>query len=253
MRYSTGFRNAIAAGYGWRDVLKNCVIKIYSGTQPTTADSAATGTLLGIYTPAGGAFTGETRATATVQLTGGAGGSVDTVKVGGGLPLIGAAVPFNTSLTQTALDLADAINAFALFPKFEAVASGDTVTISAPKDLGTMANGLTIASTSTTITTADVAFSGGVDAVNGCLWKDVASGVIYKEDTVWQFTGLAAGTRGWFRIECDGDDDQALSTVFARADGSCSTSGGDMNSTTLAVALDGVYTMNTFGITIPAE
>lgn len=42
---------------GFKGIYKNCVIDLYSGTQPATADSAATGTLLGRVTLNGGAFT----------------------------------------------------------------------------------------------------------------------------------------------------------------------------------------------------
>ncbi len=56
-RLSTGFVNAIAATGSVKDVMANGVIHIYTGTQPTNADSAETGTLVMKITKDGGAFT----------------------------------------------------------------------------------------------------------------------------------------------------------------------------------------------------
>lgn len=58
-RISTGLRNEMlkASGKSLADALVNGVIRIYSGSQPATADAAETGTLLCLITLASGAFT----------------------------------------------------------------------------------------------------------------------------------------------------------------------------------------------------
>lgn len=104
---------------------------------------------------------GETKATGSVTLTGGASGSVNTVRVAG-VNLIAAPVPFNTSLNQTATDLAAAINALTSTHGYTANAVGAAVTITAPAGSGTIPNGYTVVSTVTTITKTDVNMSGGV-------------------------------------------------------------------------------------------
>lgn len=62
VRLSTGCVNAIAGGNSgdgsFKDVFANAVIAVYTGTQPANADAAETGTLLGLITVDGGAFTG---------------------------------------------------------------------------------------------------------------------------------------------------------------------------------------------------
>lgn len=103
----------------------------------------------------------ETRATGSVTLTGGGAGSVDTVRVGG-VNLIAAPVLFNTTLNQTATDLATAINALTGTHTYTANAVGAVVTITAPVGSGTAPNGLTVVSTATTITKTDLNMSGGV-------------------------------------------------------------------------------------------
>lgn len=57
LRQSTGLRNALAGTTGFASTFANGIIEIYSGTQPATANAAATGTLLGVVTTNGGAFT----------------------------------------------------------------------------------------------------------------------------------------------------------------------------------------------------
>lgn len=63
LRTSTGHKNRMLGengvdtnANGFRGVYKNCVIDLYSGTQPATADSAATGTFLGRITLNSGGF-----------------------------------------------------------------------------------------------------------------------------------------------------------------------------------------------------
>ena len=62
VRLSTGAVNALAGGGAgdgsFKDVFANAVIAVYTGTQPANADTAESGTLLGLITVEGGAFTG---------------------------------------------------------------------------------------------------------------------------------------------------------------------------------------------------
>jgi len=63
VNYSTGIINRLlgkngtdTGADGLRGIFVNCVIRFYSGAQPTSSDAAPTGTLLGSVTIAGGAF-----------------------------------------------------------------------------------------------------------------------------------------------------------------------------------------------------
>lgn len=57
VRLSTQLRNNLVGSTGFAATFANGVINIYTGSQPATADSAATGTLLGTVTLSSGAFT----------------------------------------------------------------------------------------------------------------------------------------------------------------------------------------------------
>jgi hypothetical protein len=261
LRFSTGTRSAVAGPFGWRAALANGRLKIYTGAQPASADDATTGTLLATFTLSGGAFTAETRPTATLTLSG-ASGSVDTVTVGD-FSIIENAVNYTSDLTTTAAALATEINNSLTFPDFTATSSTATVTIYAPYGLGA-GDGQTVATTSTTLavsinggsssTLGGTGATAGVSAVNGLNWAypDV-SGVLSKESTTWQATAAATGTAGWFRFEADGTDDQGSSTTYRRFDGSIGTSGADMILSNLSITSGSTQTINTFTLTIPAS
>lgn len=256
VRLSTGARNGMAGRMGFAALFNRGYINVYTGAQPASADAAATGTLLGTFTASSGALTKETRATGSIQLTGGASGSVNTVTVGGLNIIPDGAVAFNTSLNQTASDLCDAINRNGMF---EATVSTDTVTIK-----GRPGTGVTTAAVSSTLTTITASYvnmgSGvaGVAPVNGLILGVEASGVIAKPSSqVWSFTGVAAGTAGWARYySSDGGDTGILvsgAPWYPRMDGSCGVGSGDFQLSTLAITVGLPVTLDTFSWTQPAS
>ena len=147
VRLSTGLRNKMldgGAGGGIKGALHLGKINIYSGPQPVSADSGATGTLLG---------------TVTVDGTG-------------------------TGLTFL------------------------------PADLGTLSK---------------------------------------TDDEMWRFSGIAAGTAGWFRFYPMGGDPSTPSTTEARIDGSIASAGGDVNLTNLSITPGSPNTIDIFNFTLPAQ
>lgn len=256
VRLSTGARNGMAGRMGFAALFNKGYINVYTGAQPASADAAATGTLLGTFSASSGALTKETRATGSIQLTGGASGSVNTVTVGGLNIIPDGAVAFNTSLNQTASDLCDAINRNGMF---EATVSTDTVTIK-----GRPGTGVTTAAVSSTLTTITASYvnmgSGvaGVAPVNGLILGVEASGVIAKPSSqVWSFAGVAAGTAGWARFySSDGGDSGILLSAapwYPRLDGTCGVGSGDFQLSTLAITVGLPVTLDTFSWTQPAS
>lgn len=80
---------------------------------------------------------------------------------------ISGTVPFNTSISQTAVDIASAINSTSSTPNYTAVANSNTITISAVAASGSTPNGFAVTAIVTgTLTATNVSnMSGGVDAV----------------------------------------------------------------------------------------
>jgi hypothetical protein len=105
-------------------------------------------------------------AKATVTLTGGASGSVDTITVNG-VNVMSGSVAFTSNLSATATAVASNINAYASSPEYTAVAVGTTITISAASAAGSNPNGYVVAVTSTTITTTKTDMAGGSFALAG--------------------------------------------------------------------------------------
>lgn len=258
MRFSTGTRNGLAGSIGFQSMFNKGYINVYSGTQPTTADAAVTGTLLGTVSSNSGALTKETRAAGTVTITAAAGGSVDTITVGG-LNIIpdGAVAATAGDTAATASRLCDAINRNGIM---EASVSGAVVTIK-----GHPGTGVTTAAVSGTLTTVTATYvamgtaTAGVAPVNGLILASPALGVISKPlpaIQVWSFNGLAIGTAGWFRFfSSDSADTGAILTAapwYPRFDGSIATSGGDMGLSNLSITVGAPNTVDRFTGTYPA-
>lgn len=254
-RYSSGLRNYLSKYGSLSNALTGGKLLIYSGSQPASADAAATGSLLCTITDASGAHTAEVLATGTLTLTGGASGSVDTLTVDG-IDIIGGAVAFNTSLTQTAADIVTAINALTGTTDYKATSSGAVVTIQALNGKGTAANTLTVARTSTTITTTVAATSGGVNSANGLKWGAPSAGAIAKLATqTWSGVNGATATAGWFRFIGPVADSGALDTAEQqiRVDGSIATSGAELNLNSTAFTSGATTTISGFSLTVPAN
>jgi len=96
----------------------------------------------------------------SVTLDTGASGSVDSITVNA-VNIMNAVIPFNTSLAQTAIDVAANINTFTSTPNYTAVALNAKITITSVTT-GTGPNGFVVVANTTIITTTDVNMAGGL-------------------------------------------------------------------------------------------
>lgn len=255
LKLSAALRNLVNQGCSLRDALQGGEIKIYSGSQPSTAEAAPTGTLLATITSSSGSRTAEVLSTGTLTLTGGSSGSVDTVTVNS-ISIMDAAVPYNTSLTQTAADVAAMINNSQSSPEYTATSSGAVITIIARRGTGAGPNTFAVAATVTTITTSNAAFASGVTAVNGLKFGLSAAGVMDKRSSqTWSGVAVATGTAGYFRFTGGVADSGALDSTESqvRMDGSISTSGAQLNMSSTSITSGATQTINSFPITLPTS
>lgn len=261
LRFSPAMQNHIAEKGSWKEALDNGSIEIYTGTQPATADLAVTGTLLVTLTSSAGAKTNEIASQGTLTLDSGGSGSVDTFTVNS-IEIMGSSTAFNTSLTQTAADIALKCNRNPKNYLYHVTSNGAVITITALPGMGTLPNGWAVAATYTTIagTPANMGAGGaataGVLAVNGLrLDYNAAAGVITKDTTqTWSGTAVATGTAGWFRYKGSVVDAGALdsSAVFLRMDGNIATSGANLNMSSTSITSGALQTLSTFSFTVPA-
>lgn len=254
-RLSEGLRNRIAQGFGFGRSLHNGWLDVRTGYQPLTPDAAITGTQLGIITVSSGALTKETRATATLTVTGGS-GTLTGVTIST-LPVVvdPGRVVWATSTTITAALIRDAINSSGIA---RATSSGAIVTVSAPPGVGAAWNGLALAAAGITCTGSN--FASGVAAVNGLYLAQPAAGVIAKPDGVtWSCAGLAVGTAGWARFySSDTNDTGGLITtltepLYARMDLSVGVGTGDMQLSSLGFSVGPTVTVDRAIFTMPAQ
>lgn len=252
-RLSTGLVNSLMSVGCFADALSSGVIDIYSGPQPALPDNAATGTLLVTLTSNSGAYTSETRAAGSMTLTGGASGSVNTVTVNG-VDVLGGVVAFNTSLTQTAADVAAQINRNSKNRTFVATSAGAIITLTASGGMGVTPNTWAVSSTLTTLTASYVAFAGGVDAVNGLLFDYSVAGALSKRATqTWSGNALATGTAGYFRFRETTDTGVGASATAVRYDGAIASSGAEMNLASLSVTISAPFTVTGAVFTLPQQ
>lgn len=252
-RLSTGLRNFLLAKGSLAAAFNGGILEVRTGSQPASADNAPSGTKLVTFTNASGAYTAETPATGSIELTGGAAGSINTVTVGG-VNILDTAVPFNSSLAQTASDLADAINQSVYNRDFDATVSSVTVTLTCRPGRGTYFNSEAVSATLTTITASYSNMASGAYAVNGLWFQDAASGILLKRATqIWSGVAVAGGTAGWFRLKGPATDADDSSTTALRLDGTIASSGGQLIMSPTTMTLGATQTLASFSPTIPAE
>lgn len=257
---STGLVNFVASGGSVRQALQNCRLLLFGGTMPTGTGNADTGSSgvapLVTLTPSGGAYTPETLPKWRFTMSGSA-GSVDSIKIGGVEQLL-AAVPFTTSLANTASLIAAAINTNGAVIDFTAVVTGansDEVAIYGPITSGAALNNLTLEVTSTTLTTTEINAgapeTAGVNCVNGGSWGYVPSiGAVSKEVTAWQGTIATGGTATWFMLVCDNDTGTSSSTTARRVIGSVGTSGADLNLSSVTLVAAATVAVNSWTLSV---
>lgn len=253
LHLSTALQHFLAGTGSVREAFQDGIMKIYSGAQPTNADAAVTGTLLCTITNASGAFTPEVRATGSVTLNTGASGSVTSITVNGA-EILGATVPYNTSLNQTATDVADQINRYRVLVEYSAVAVGAVITITAAQGTGAAPNTFVVVSTTVTITKTDVNMSGGVSPVNGLKFAAPVVGLIDKLSTqTWSGVNAATGTAGWYRFCGTVSDPGTLDTagIYIREDGAIAPTGVEMSMPVVALTVSIPTVVSSWQRTVP--
>ena len=262
LHYSTALRNAILEGRGLKHEMSNAVLKLYTGTQPSSADAAPTGTLLCTYSASSGAITREVRALGALTLSG-TSGTADTIKLtpagpGTAIDILGGAVTSDGTVAGTATLCAAAINnnPANIYVTASTNGSDGVITLTARPGLGTALNTWAVTGTGTTISFGTLVDMGsvtaGVAAANALRWGDAAAGVLTKLSTqTWSGVAGATGTAGWFRIEAATTDSLALDSaeLYKRIDGSVATSGGELNLSNTSITNTATQTIDTFSIT----
>lgn len=257
IRRTTKLINELVKGFSVRDLLRDGRIAVYSGSQPSDADDAPTGTKLLEFTENGNTFSAATASLVAIAIGGSATGAITSITVGGmGFNLLSEEVAFTTSAAATTALIVDNINAYKNPLNIRAEVSTSNVILFCPDWVGVGGNGLTFATSTTGSLTATSSgtFASGVNAVNGVNFSEtVTGGTLSKDSVTWQGTGLSTGTAGWFRFVAGGSTESDAGSGEVRFDGTVGTSNADMIISATTITTDAVYTISTGTIIEPAE
>lgn len=273
LRLSTGLRAYLLNHGSLAEALSGGVIYVYSGTQPGSADTgtADTGeseTLIATITDSDGAYTREQPVTATLTLTAGAAGSVDSVTVGG-VELLEAAVPFNTSLAQTATDLAAAINRnrYGVHGIYATDDGAAEVTLTSKRTWGPALSAAAVVISTTTLSASKTDFTTiAATPANGLHFEkhdedeygDPRAKLIKASGQTWSGTAGASGTATWFRFtnhyltSSTADDGTVTSTEVLRLDGSIGLANATLVLDDVEIESSDPVTVSSFAITATA-
>jgi hypothetical protein len=243
---STALRAFLWNGGSISRALTGGVLKIYSGTQPDTADHAATGALLATLTDNKGAHTNEVAATGTITITGSdvSSGTITSLTIDGEEMLWANVTASGRGALASALR--DHLAYSLVNTDFVVSFDGDyEITLTCKPGCGTQWNTAEIICTVTTLGATEVDFSGGVASVNGLkVGQSLLNGTVWAEfgkylSQTWSGDGVAAGNAGWFRFYGPFADAGADDTSFQyfRLDGSVGLSGTNMTVDDIAISI----------------
>ena len=234
---------------------------IYSGTAPTTADSAINGTLLAtLGSSSATAPVLETLAKWTITIT--VGGTAVVAMDTPAITLTPAAGIAITADAAGATLLAKSISNNISFPAdFIATASGTTVTIVAPVGSGVFYNSAKVTMSGATGTyggALGVPSVAGVAASNCCGYDVASVGGVLTSTQTWQTLAAGAttsGTAAWFRDiyeAADDGSDQTATKLYRRRQGTITSIGGggdlELSTTTIVAATPISVTTNTYTV-----
>jgi len=152
LSWSQGIRDFLGMYGHYKQALEGGIIELRTGSAPTTANSAVTGTLLCTLSKASGTVGKEVLSRCKITF-GGSGGSIDAVTVDGE-DILGGAVSYDTSLAVTSVAVAAKINSYnpPAGKKYRAVGTNGILYLEALPGSGTSPNGRDTTCTPTTMT-----------------------------------------------------------------------------------------------------
>jgi hypothetical protein len=252
LKLSTKMRNDLLSGKELRKSFEDAVIKIYTGTAPSTADEAASGTLLVTVTKSSGTVSVSEVSTAMEsKLNIGSHASAETFGVTiNGVLYHYVNTPDAGDATAVAAAYAKVIDAA---PDVEAHACGTADIYIRSKFAGVEYTCVVEAAvTGTQTLTLNAVANATADTIR---FGSASDGVISKASETWSGVGVSTGTAGYFRIVNSADDGltDAVNKVFPRLQGNVGISGTEMTLSNTTITSGATQTIDTATITMPVS
>ena len=255
-RLSTGLRDFLLGEGSMRKALEDCVMKIYSGAAPASANDAVTGVLLVTVTKASGTVSSGERSTPRAYEIA-ISGTITT----GNIVSITVTVDGVGPTTYSYTILAEDDSRLKIAAKVARMLN-DIPQIQAIPDIDD-ANGLiyiqgridgldlTLADLPGTCTTTVTAKQAAARS-DAMFFAAPSAGAMSKYAETWSGLIATSGVAGYFRFVTSSDDG-TLSTTQVRAQGSVSTSGAELNLSNTSLVAATTLTIDTYSISLPAE
>lgn len=177
--YKSSQRNLAEISRGFTTFTQEYYNYCHSGGESTlqrfTLNSTGGSSVLTNRTPI------DVASSATVTLTSGASGSVDSIKVHD-VEILSGTVAFNTDLTQTAADVASDINSYTYVSGYSAVSDQEVITIT-NETIGSFSNGYLVVVESTVITATSTNMAGGSYALEVSVYNQWMMDYQYDSST----------------------------------------------------------------------
>ena len=253
LKLSTGLRSFILGGGSMRKAFSDALLMIYSGAAPTTADLEPTGTLLARITLASATCADDATSTAKQSIVTVSDTTQNHIN---SIVIAGETFSHTNSGSETVSTVAAALVA--------AIDASFTVPVVATWILGVICVKSKFPGEDYVISVAGGGGGSGPtltteDApaqvrVNSLQLIEPAAGIITKEAAVWSHAAVATGVAGYFRLVRTEDHDVgSTSTTALRLQGTVSTSGADLNLTSINIVSGATQTIDTFKLTEPTS
>ena len=256
-RISTGMRNKILAMK--REILDDFVRNIYTGTSPTSADNAKSGTLLVTITKSSGTVDSNERSTPgrwSVTIPGTHATGTYAVNITTADSVTPTTCTYNTTDPEGHASNDDIAKGLArkireACPQVFAIAEGANSKLYIQGrvgglDISAVADGV---GTITIVTFSEIEVAARSDAL---YYAAPSSGSMSKATDTWSGLIAATGVAGYFR-DVRPDDDGTESTAQQRLQGTISTSGAELNIGNTTLTAGETHTVTTYSLTEPAE
>lgn len=251
-KLSTGLRNFLLGEGSLRKAFEDCVIKIYSGSPPASADSAVTGVHLVTITTDGLAVNAGDRSTPKIYQIAISG----TPDAGDVVKLLVDSVAYNytllaedDTLDKVAAKVARMLNDIDYLDAIPSMNNDGLLYVKSRID----GEDFTITENTSTGITVTVTQKQAASRKNTLYFDKASSGAIVKPSgATWKGTVLTSGVAGYFRIVRT-DDDGGESTTQIRAQGAVSTSGAELNLSNISLTAGTTITIDSFSMNLPAE
>jgi len=255
-RLSTGLRDFLLGEGSMRKALEDCVMKIYSGAAPASANDAVTGVLLATITKASGTVSAGERSTPRAYeiVISGTITTGNTVSLNVTVDGVGPTANTYTILAADStriLIAAKVARMLSDLPQISAIPDIDDATGVIYVQGRIDGLDLTIADVPGTCTTTVTAKQAAARS-DAMYFAAPSAGAMSKASETWSGLVATSGVAGYFRFVTSSDDG-TLSTTQVRAQGAVSTSGAELNLSNTSLVAATTLTIDTYSISLPAE